>query len=155
MIYPVKISARDAKIIPKLVEANIKRKGIKTIKAIYVDSRITGYMFIEGDDVDDIKAALSGVRGVNLNPLGYGKVELKALSEEEIEKLFKRREELKQEIKVGDIVEIIRGPFKGEKAKVTAKDEQKGTYTVLPLEAPVAIPITIQEKSIKLIKTSE
>ncbi len=155
-IYPVKISSRDDKIIPLLVEAAIRKKGITSIKAIYVDSRIKGFMFVEGDNKDDIKLVLSGIRGVKLDPLGYGKkVELKALSDQEIENLFRKKEEIVLNINVGDIVEIIRGPFKGEKAKVISKDDQKKTYTVLPLEAPVAIPITIQEKSIKLIKTSE
>jgi transcriptional antiterminator NusG len=55
----------------------------------------------------------------------------------------------------GDIVEIVSGPFKGEKAKVRSKDEAKEEITVELLEAMVAIPVTIRGDSVRVLKHHE
>jgi len=55
-------------------------------------------------------------------------------------------------IEVGDIIEIINGPFKGEKAKVSKKDESKEEITVELFEAMVSIPVTIKGESVRVIE---
>jgi len=44
----------------------------------------------------------------------------------------------------GDIVELIAGPFKGEKARVQRIDEGKDQVTVELYEATVPIPVTVR-----------
>lgn len=51
-----------------------------------------------------------------------------------------------------DIVEIISGPFKREKAKVTRIDQAKEEVIVELLEAAVPIPITVKLDSVKVIR---
>ena len=58
-------------------------------------------------------------------------------------------------IKEGDIVRVVSGPFKGEKAKVTRLDKTKSEVVVELLEAAVPIPITINLDSVKVIKKEE
>ncbi len=55
-------------------------------------------------------------------------------------------------IDVGDIVEIIKGPFKGEKAKISHKDESKEKVTVELLDAMVTIPLTIKAGHVRVIE---
>lgn len=55
-------------------------------------------------------------------------------------------------IEVGDIIEIINGPFKGEKARVSKKDEGKEEITVELFEAMVSIPITIKGEHVRVIE---
>jgi len=55
-------------------------------------------------------------------------------------------------IEVGDIIEIINGPFKGEKARVSKKDEGKEEITVELFEAMVSIPVTIKGESVRVIE---
>jgi transcriptional antiterminator NusG len=52
---------------------------------------------------------------------------------------------------LGDIVEIVGGPFKGERGKVTRLNKQKSEVIVELLEAAVPIPITLNLDSIKVV----
>jgi len=52
----------------------------------------------------------------------------------------------------GDIVEIIKGPFKGEKARVSHKDESNEMVTVELLDAMVTIPLTLKGSHVRVIQ---
>ncbi len=55
-------------------------------------------------------------------------------------------------IKKNDIAEIISGPFKREKCKITRVDPVKGDVVVELLEAAVPIPITLKMDAVKVIR---
>ncbi|MEK6874670.1 MAG: transcription elongation factor Spt5, partial [Nanoarchaeota archaeon] len=55
-------------------------------------------------------------------------------------------------IQKGDIAEIISGPFKREKARVTRVDKVKEEVVVELLEAAVPIPLTLKMDAIKVIR---
>ena len=55
----------------------------------------------------------------------------------------------------GDIVELIAGPFKGEKARVQQIDEAKEEITVELFEAVVPIPVTVRGDSVRVIQKEE
>jgi len=55
----------------------------------------------------------------------------------------------------GDIVELIAGPFKGEKARVQQIDEGKEEITVELFEAVVPIPVTVRGDSVRVIQKEE
>jgi len=55
-------------------------------------------------------------------------------------------------IQKDDIVEIISGPFKREKARVARIDQQKEEVIVELLEAAVPIPITVKLDSVRVIR---
>ena len=55
-------------------------------------------------------------------------------------------------IQKNDIVEIISGPFKREKAKITRIDMAKEEVVVELLEAAVPIPITVSLDTVKVIR---
>ena len=63
-------------------------------------------------------------------------------------------EQVKHEVNIqkNDIVEIISGPFKREKAKITRIDKQKEEVVVELLEAAVPIPITVRLDAVKVIR---
>ena len=63
-------------------------------------------------------------------------------------------EQAKTEVNIrkNDIVEIITGPFKREKAKVVRIDQVKEEVIVELLEAAVPIPITVSLDSVKVIR---
>ena len=58
-------------------------------------------------------------------------------------------------IQKNDIFEIISGPFKREKAKVTRIDQAKEEVIVELLEAAVPIPITVKLDAVKVIRREE
>ena len=52
----------------------------------------------------------------------------------------------------GDIVELVNGPFKGEKARVQKIEEVKEEITVELIEAMVPIPVTVKGDSVRVIE---
>ena len=58
------------------------------------------------------------------------------------------------ELNDGDIVEVIGGPFKGEKGKVKRYDETKGEVTIELIEVTVPIPVTVNAGLVKVIEKS-
>ncbi len=130
---------REQQVIDFLASNAKKYKGIYSL--IYPHGMV-GYIFVEAENADVIKRASMGipyVRGVLRTATKY----------EEIEHLIEFKPE-SVDIHKGDVVTIISGPFKGEKAKVTRIDLQKAHVVVELLQAAVPIPITLGLDSIKL-----
>ncbi|MEA3190811.1 MAG: transcription termination/antitermination protein NusG [Thermoplasmata archaeon] len=55
----------------------------------------------------------------------------------------------------GDIVELVSGPFRGEKAKVTRVDDTKEEITVELIESMVPIPITVKGEHVRVLEKSQ
>lgn len=111
------------------------------IKSLFHPEDLRGYIFIEGE-VEEIEAAVKSIphiRGFINKPVTMQHIERFIVPE---------KSEVKLE--VGDIVEIIGSPFKGERAKISRVDEQKGEITVEFLEAAIPIPVTISINSVRL-----
>lgn len=142
MIYTIKTIVGREEVVLENVAARAQTENLK-IKALIHPEEIKGYFFVEGE-LEDIVKAVSGVphvRGIIKKP-----IELK-----NIERFLKPKIE-KIELNPGDIVEIIGGPFKGEKGKITRYDKIKGEVTLELLEVSVPIPVTVSVEFIKLVK---
>ncbi len=55
----------------------------------------------------------------------------------------------------GDIVELVSGPFRGEKAKVTKVDDAREEITVELIESMVPIPITVKGEHVRVLEKGE
>jgi transcriptional antiterminator NusG len=132
-------TGRENVVIDSLIS---KIQGKNTgIKSLFHPEELRGYVFIEGE-AEDIKAVVKGIPHVR----GLIQRDVKL---EELERfLIPEKSEIK--VEVGDTVEIIGGPFKGEKAKITRSDETKGEITVELLEAAIPIPVTISVNSVRI-----
>lgn len=144
-IYVVRTtSGREMQVIEKVV-ARAKQQKIK-IRAIFKPKEVKGYFFVEAEEKDDVNRAIYRVhhaRGV----LGLIKInEIKRFLIPTIETI---------KINTGDIVELISGPFRGEKARVKRVTKAKEEVVVELLEAAVPIPVTVKLDSVRLIKTEE
>ncbi|HIP17278.1 MAG TPA: transcription elongation factor Spt5, partial [Methanothermococcus okinawensis] len=54
----------------------------------------------------------------------------------------------------GNIVELISGPFKGERARVMRVDKHKEEITLELIDAAVPIPVTVGVEQVKIISKS-
>ncbi|MEM5784247.1 MAG: transcription elongation factor Spt5 [Candidatus Aenigmatarchaeota archaeon] len=144
-IYTVRTTAGRENIVINAILNRIKTSGLD-IKAMFHPSEIKGYIFIEGT-YEVIEKAITGVPHIR----GLIKKEIP------ISEIKKFMEIKKTEIKLnrGDIIEVISGPFKGEKGKVTRFDEAKREVTIELLEAVVPIPITVSTDVVKIIEHAE
>lgn len=111
------------------------------IKAAFHPEELKGYVFVEGrfSDIEEAIKNVPHVRGLVNKDVNMKDLERFLISE-------------KMEIKVdiGDIVEIIGGPFKGENARITRTDDAKNEITVELLEAAIPIPVTISVNSVRI-----
>ena len=131
---------REQQVMDSLSTNAQKAEGIH---ALLSPHGVVGYIFVEADSVTEVQQItyrVPYVRGVLTR-----KVELSALDH-----LIEFNPE-KIDIQLGDIVEIIGGPFKGERGKVTRLNKQKSEVIVELLDAAVPIPITLNLDSIKVV----
>ncbi len=125
--------------------SNAKKMG--GVFSLVYPHGMSGYILVEADGdtaVKQVAFRVPYVRGVLSKPVTYAEVE--HLIEFKAENI---------DIHLGDITQIIAGPFKGEKAKVTRINTQKAEIVVELLEAAVPIPITIALDSVKVIGKRE
>lgn len=135
---------REAQVMDFLAS---NAKKVKGVFSLLFPHGMMGYILVEADNSDILKQIALGVpyvRGILHTPTKY----------EEIEHLIEFKPET-IDIHKGDIVQIIAGPFKGEKAKITRVDLQKSQVVLELLEAAVPIPITLGLDSVKLLTKAE
>lgn len=60
-----------------------------------------------------------------------------------------------EELDEEDIVEVIGGPFKGMRAKITRVDKTKEEVTLELLEATFTLPITVHADYVKLLEKAK
>lgn len=137
-------AGRESQVLDFL-ESKAKKEG--GVYSIVSPQGMRGYILAESSDLKTLQEVSRGVpyvRSVLHKPTSYA----------EIEHLIEFKPE-QIDIKEGDIVRVIAGPFKGEKAKVTRLDKTKSEIVVELLEAAVPIPITINLDSVKVVEKEE
>lgn len=142
MIYTVKTVVGRENIVIDSMAAKAKTQSLD-IKALVHAEEIKGYVFVEGEirDVEKVIQMVPHIRGLIKSP-----VEISQLQR------FLQPKTVEIELNKGDIVEVIGGPFKGEKGKVTRYDKTKREITIELLEVTVPIPVTISVEFIKLLE---
>ena len=142
-IYALRTTANREDQVMDFVSSNAKRTKLDVNSTIRPHG-MRGYIFVEAATRGDAEQSAFNV------PYARG-ILPKEIEFVEIEHLF---EQVKREMNVrkGDIAEIISGPFKREKAKVTRINKEKEEVIVELLEAAVPIPITVKMDTIKVIR---
>ncbi|WP_440060177.1 transcription elongation factor Spt5 [Thermogladius sp. 4427co] len=136
-----------ALIIERRVMEHISKGEDLGITSIIIPPGIRGYVFIEAANPAGIYKVISEIKHLKGgNPI--------LVSKEELERLVKPKLVV-ESVNVGDVVEIVRGPFKGMRAQVTSIDRNKNMLTVSILEAAHAIPITIPGEYVRPVRKGE
>jgi transcription termination/antitermination protein NusG len=112
--------------------------------ALLVPSALRGYVFAEGMSFEGVREMLKGIR--KARGLVEGETTLK-----EVEPLLVPKITVEGFVE-GAIVELISGPFKGEKARVKKIDQAKEEITVELIEAVVPIPVTVRGDHVRMLE---
>jgi len=145
-IIVVKTSIGHEKIVAEAIAGRVKRRGAKVF-SILSPATLRGYLLVESDDIDEFKNLIKGipkVRGVVEGSTTMGQISH-----------FLTPKPLVAGIVEGDIVELVSGPFKGEKARVQQIDEAKEEITVELFEALISIPVTVKGDCVRVIEKEE
>lgn len=121
-----------------------KAKGEDVVYSVMFTPRLKGYLFVEAMDELKLKNAIKNIPHVR--GLVKGSTDLP-----DIEHLLTPKPAI-EGMAEGDIVEIVTGPFKGEKARVRHIEEAKEEITVELFESMVPIPITIKADSVRILE---
>ena len=120
------------------VRVNSKKLGIRSVMVL--DS-FKGYIIVEAPDSNVAYEALAGIRHVRGQIRGD-------LPFKDIEGYLVKKPVV-SELSVDDTVEVIAGPFKSMKAKITRVDYEKQEATVVLLDSPYQIPVTVDANYLK------
>jgi len=142
-IFALRTTANREDQVMDFIQSNTVKKGLGVLSLIRPHG-MRGYIFIEATKRSEAEQAAFNV------PYARGLLD-KEVEYKEIEHML---EQVKREanIQKNDVAEIISGPFKGEKCKVTRVDKSKEDVIVELLEAAVPIPITVKMDAIKVIR---
>jgi transcriptional antiterminator NusG len=124
--------------------ASKAKVGNTGIFAILSPEKLDGYVFVEGMNTDLVRETVRGVRkskGIVEGETKFAEIEH-----------FLTPKPLVSGIMEGDVVELVAGPFKGEKARVQKIDESKEEITVELFEATVPIPVTIRGDHVRVLE---
>jgi transcriptional antiterminator NusG len=119
---------------------NAKNLGIRSILAL---DNFKGYIIVEAQDSNVAYEALSGIRHARGQIRGE-------LPFKDIEGYLIKKPVV-SDLNVDDTVEVIAGPFKAMKAKITRVDYEKQEATVVLLDSPYQIPVTVDANYLKKV----
>jgi len=142
-LFILKTSMNQEKNVASIIEEKVRNKNIK-VSALLAPESLKGYIIIEAIDEGAVQEAIEGIK--HIRGILPGQVPL-----QEIENYFEEKPVV-EGMKTGDIVELVAGPFKGERAKVVRIDEGKEELTVELLEVTIPIPVTVNGSYVRIIE---
>ncbi|NHN47606.1 transcription elongation factor Spt5 [Halostella sp. JP-L12] len=142
-IYAVKTTASQERTVADM----IMNREEDAIHAALAPDSLTSYVMVEADDDAIISRVLEEIPHARSIVPGESDIS-------EVEHFLSPKPDV-EGIAEGDIVELIAGPFKGEKAQVQRIDEGKDQVTVELYEATVPIPVTVRGDQIRVLDSEE
>ena len=134
--------------LARMTELKAKKEG-SGIFAILIPDTLPGYCFIEGVSQMEIENSLSQVRVISSRAVGSSDVPI-----DELISLLNPRPSI-EGLEEGDTVEIIDGPFKGFKAKLTRIEDASQEITAELLDSTMALPVRIHADYVKKLHIDE
>jgi len=145
-LIAVKTSIGQEKTVADSIESKARGKDMG-IFAVLSPAPLRGYVILEAMWSDPLKDLIKGIK--KARGLVEGEMDFNEITH------FLTPKPLVSGIMEGDIVELINGPFKGEKARVQSIDESKEEITVELIEAMVPIPITVRGDHVRVLENPD
>ena len=142
-IWSIRVKNGREKEAALLLKNKIEHHKL-SVKSILVVDTIRGYIFAEGE-----KPAVE--MAVKEIPQFAGRV-IGKVPLEQLEQHLAPRPTI-QEVNVGDIVEIISGPFKGSRAKISQMTMTREELTLDLLDSRISIPLVMHADSVRKLES--
>ncbi|WP_148686254.1 transcription elongation factor Spt5 [Candidatus Nitrosocosmicus hydrocola] len=139
--FVVRVAGGQESMIASMLHTRLISKKIEGIYSVLFLENFKGYVIVEAVDSNIAYEALHGIR--HIRGQIRGELPFKDLEGYLIKK------PVVTELTVDDTVEIIAGPFKSMKAKITRVDYEKQEATVVLLDSPYQIPVTVDANYLK------
>lgn len=142
-IFAVRTTAGQEKNVAAMIASKLGTNKLP-IKSVLVPEALKGYVFVEAEGPHFVEQAITGIKHVRSRVPGL-------VSFSEVERYVVMKPVI-EELGINDIVEVVGGPFKGMRAKITRIDKSKEEVTVELLEATFTLPITVHADYVKVIE---
>ncbi|MFB6103696.1 MAG: transcription elongation factor Spt5 [Halobacteriaceae archaeon] len=142
-MYAVKTTASQERTVADMIASREEPK----IHAVLAPESLTSYVMVEAEDMAVIERVMDEIPHARSIVPGESDIA-------EVEHFLSPKPDV-EGIAEGDIVELVAGPFKGEKAQVQRIDESKDQVTVELYEATVPIPVTVRGDQIRVLDSEE
>lgn len=140
--FAIRTTGGQERMVADMLYTKVMSKKIGVRSVMVLDS-FKGYIIVEAPDSNVAYEALAGIRHVRGQIRGD-------LPFKDIEGYLVKKPTV-TELSVDDTVEVIAGPFKGMKAKITRVDYEKQEATVVLLDSPYQIPVTVDANYLKKV----
>lgn len=138
--FAIRTTGGQERVVANLLQTRANTKKLQ-IRSIIVLEGFKGYIIVEAPDSNAAYEALAGIRHVRGQIRGD-------LPFKDIEGYLVKKP-IVSELSTNDTVEVIAGPFKAMKAKITRVDYEKQEATVVLLDSPYQIPVTVDANYLK------
>ena len=142
-IFAVKTTARQERTVADMIAT----KEEDEVHAVLSPDSLTSYVMVEADGTAVLERLLDEIPHARSIVPGNSTLA-------EVEHFLSPTPDV-EGISEGYIVELVAGPFKGEKARVQRIDEGKDQVTVELYEATVPIPVTVRGDQIRVLDSEE
>lgn len=126
---------------------NVLSRRPKPIYSILVLEGMKGYVLFEAPNAQVVIETVMGFKHVKSTVQGM-------MLFSDIERFLVSKPTI-SELSVNDIVEIIAGPFKGMRARIDRLETSRGEATIVLLDTPYQLPVTVDANYLKLLKKTE
>ena len=140
--FAIRITGGQERVVANILYTKITTKKLK-IFSILVLENFKGYIIVEAPDANVAYEALSGVRHVRGQIRGE-------LPFKDIEGYLVKKPVV-TDLSIDNMVEVVAGPFKSMKAKVIRVDYEKQEATVVLLDSPYQIPVTVDANYLRKV----
>ncbi|AIF83451.1 ribosomal protein L24p/L26e, archaeal [Candidatus Nitrososphaera evergladensis SR1] len=138
--FAIRTTGGQERMVADMLYTKVTAKKIG-IRSVMVLDSFKGYIIVEAPDANVAYEGLAGIRHVRGQIRGD-------LPFKDIEGYLVKKPTV-TELSIDDTVEVIAGPFKGMKAKITRVDYEKQEATVVLLDSPYQIPVTVDANYLK------
>ncbi len=145
-IFPVKTTGGQERTVATFVATRAVQKG-KPIYSVLALDTWKGYVLFEAPNSQVVDESIQGFKHVRSKIPGM-------MQYSDIEK-FLVTKSMVAELNEGDTVEIVAGPFKTMRAKISRLDKEKQEITVVLIDTAFAMPITIDASYVKVVERAK
>ena len=131
--FAVRVTGGQEENVAKVVKQRVEANNMP-IYSIIIPPATKGILIVEADNAATVLEAFSGIK--YFKRLVYG-----TIPEAQVMNMIKAKVE--EEFNVGDVVEVISGPFRDMKARILRIDKDKKEAVIEFLDRSVTLPITV------------
>ncbi|MDO8428384.1 MAG: transcription elongation factor Spt5 [Candidatus Diapherotrites archaeon] len=145
MIFSIRTTVGQESLVADMLKKKLDGEELN-VYSLTVIPGLKGYILIEGDNEITIRRTINDVPHVKGKGIVGGEIKI-----DELNSLLEAKP-LMHTLKAGLKVQIVSGPFKGDKALITRVNETKEEITVELLEAAVKMPMTLKAENIRILQ---